>query len=135
MTDFAYESVEIHGNEYILTFGDVNYSKKTLVGVTDVENDIHYESEEMTAADEDLMPTATIPSGYGMPDLIEREMPIRMFDEIASYMQEGKTGKLRDSLSELGEQTLEGQEDELSSSEKAERMMSMRDFESSPEDY
>ena len=135
MTEFRYESVEFQGQKYILTFGDVTSRKKTLVGVTDVKDDIHYESGEIAAADEKLMPTATIASGYGMPDSIEREVPIRIFDEIASYIQEGRTDELSESLSKLGEEVLGKEKNELSSSEQAERMMRMRDFEASPTDY
>ena len=125
------------------TVGDQNYEivtgelaeREAVLAVTDTENDIHYVSEGVYADSQDVMRTATVPDGIGVPDEIV-DAPMRLMDEIMMYIQEGEKESLDRSLARLGDEVLgpdsQRQRPEGKSSRQARKKMDMYDFRSSP---
>ena len=70
MGHFGYCDVDVDGHEFVLTVGHGANGDPTIYAVTDTVESIHYVSEEVDYFSDDLMPTATVPDGNGMPDEI-----------------------------------------------------------------
>lgn len=137
MSDFSFGDYEVDGHNYLFTTGNLT-GAEAILAITDEENDIHYVSGEVEAASEDLMPTATVPDGYGSPDRIVRGVDVSKMDDIAAYIKQGDNDALERSLARLGDEVL-GPDSRRSkpdgpSSRKAQKKGAMYDHEKAPSD-
>lgn len=106
MTKFSYSSIEIDGHKHYLTFAKTEENElRGVVGVTDAENGIHYESSLANELD-GATPTATIPDEVEEPERIERNVSVSTMEDIFGYVIEGESKKLQRSLAGLGEEIL-----------------------------
>lgn len=135
MADFRSESYTVGDQTYEIVTGELA-DRKAVLAVTDTENDIHYVSEGIYADSQDMMRTATVPDGAGVPDVVDA--PMRLMDEIMMYIQEGEKEGLDRSLARLGDEVLcpdsQRERPEGKSSRQARKKMEMYDFEASPQD-
>jgi len=138
MSDFDFGSYQVDGHNYLFTTGNLTGSEAVLA-VTDEKNGVHYVSEEVEAASDDLMPTSTVPDGYGLPDRIVRDVDVSRMDDIASYIKQQDKKSLEISLARLGDEILgpdsRRSKPEGPSSRKARKKMSMYDHQKAPSDF
>lgn len=138
MVDFDRREYSANGSDYVITTANIT-GQEAVVAVTDKENDIHYISEEVDAASEDLLPTETVPSGYGMPDKIEDGVLVSTMETVSSRIRAFDKKGLEQSLSSLGKSVLgpdsNRQESSGDSSRMAERKSRILDHQASPQDY
>lgn len=136
MAEFESGSYTVEDQTYEIVTGEVA-GRKAVIAVMDSENDIHYVSEGFYDESEELMRTATVPDGSGVPEEIV-DVPMRLMDEIMMYIQEDEVDGLEKSLARLGDEVLgpdsQREQPEGRSSRQAQRKMEMYDFEASPQD-
>ena len=137
MPDFESRSYAVGDHTYEIVTGEIE-GREAVVAINDTENDIHYVSEGFYADSEEMMQTATVPDGAGVPEEIV-DAPMRLMDEVMMYIQEGEKKGLEKSLARLGDEVLgpdsQRERPEGKSSRQAREKMEMYDFEASPQDH
>jgi hypothetical protein len=136
--DLSSQLYEISGHQYTIVTGKITGGVSVLA-VTDEENGIHYESEEVDAFYEDRLSTATVPDGNGVPDKVVSGVSMEYMEEITAALRKADEHQLNSSLRMLGRKVLGPDANrkmpESESSRTARRRMKILNHESSPSDY
>lgn len=137
MVEFEREEYSIDGSTYVVTKGNIT-GTDAVIAVTNIDEGVHYISEEYDAASDEALPTETIPSGNGMPDIIRHGVSIHKMSDINAAISVRDERDIRKSLTELGEEFLVSQttnNNDRDDTETANRKFNMYEHNTRPSDY
>ncbi len=145
MSEFEHIDFEVEGNTYNFTLGDVfNTGDKSVVAVTDYEDEKHYVSNGIEAYNGDISITHTLPSNNGTDFEISEVSP-RQMSKVSEGLNKGDIEHLEEAIRALEPQeepTREAYSDggtsrtvDMPSSQSAKRKKIMYDFQRSPSDF
>ena len=137
MVEFQREEYSVDDSTYVVTKGNITGSE-VVVAVTNLDESVHYISEEFDAASEDILTTKTIPSGRGMPDVIRHGVSIDKMSDIYAAISAKDERNIEGSLEELGQEVLGSHttnNDDRDDTETANRKFNMYQHKTTPADY